>query len=137
MNGFKHKHPDTHLVVICDEAGIFDAFQQTKEALSDRTYSWLSLIYAFPGGNHAILFDQELRILEKRFLESLQIYRINSTSVNVAIRQDLVEAIINSNILKELSFEIFGTPDFSLRIFEMLIFLGISPSLIQTNPSNK
>ncbi len=35
-----------HLIIVCDEAGIFDAFYFVKDRMSDRGNSFLSLIYS-------------------------------------------------------------------------------------------
>jgi hypothetical protein len=65
-NKCKRNGHGLHFVIICDEAGIFDAFNLLGSA------GWqgkciLSLIYSVSDKNLHPLFEQELIILEKIF----------------------------------------------------------------------
>ena len=65
-----------HLVLICDETGIFDAFKTIKERLGNNGEIFLSLIYSVPVNYLNPLFEREISILEKRFSHNLYAYTI-------------------------------------------------------------
>jgi hypothetical protein len=73
-----------HLVLICDESGIFDAFKTIKEHLGTRGGNFLSLIYSVPKNYLNPLFEREITILEKRFSHNLYTYTLKVEPGNSA-----------------------------------------------------
>jgi hypothetical protein len=131
-NKSKRNRHGLHLIIVCDEAGIFDAFYFVKDRMSDRGNSFLSLIYTVSDKNLHPLFGQELSILEKRFPVNLmvQILRINTT--NYGFVQELIEAIINSNTLPVMKFSVFGNDEFVNYIYGVLKFLDVEAFFINS-----
>ena len=97
-----------HLVLICDETGIFDAFSSIKEHLGNRGEDFLSLIYSIPENYLNPLFERELAILEKRFSHNLLTYTVKVKPGEYDHIQELIEAIINSNSNLKMQFLVFG-----------------------------
>jgi hypothetical protein len=121
-----------HLVVACDEVGIFDAFELVKNHLGNREKEILSMIYIVLKKNNRPLFEKELSILEKRFSSNFFIYLLEIDSVDYCYIQEFVEAIINSNTIPIMNFSVFGNENFIYHISEILRFLSIRTSQINS-----
>jgi hypothetical protein len=137
MNGSCKKiKKDTHLVIICDEEGIFNAFELAKERLSEED-TLLSFVYAVSEEKGHPLFEQELSILECRFFEYLLVFRPKIERGISCFKQEVLEAVINSNTSKKLRFILFGTESFVGQVEHTLNFLGIPPSQLMLTTINK
>jgi hypothetical protein len=121
-----------HFVIICDEAGIFDAFYFLKDQLSDRGNSFLSLIYTVSDKNPHPLFEQELTILEKRFTDDLIVHISSIDTTKYCLKQELIEATINSNTLPTIKFSVFGNAEFVNYVSGILRFLDVKPFMINS-----
>jgi hypothetical protein len=132
VNKSKRNGHGLHLIIVCDEAGIFDAFYFVKDRMSDGGNPFLSLIYTVSDKNLHPLFEQELSILEKRFPVNLmvQILRINIT--NYGFIQELIEATINSNTFPVMKFSVFGNDEFVNYIYGILKFLDVEAFFINS-----
>jgi hypothetical protein len=114
-----------HLVIICDESGIFEAFELTKDKLASSAKVFISLVYTISDKNFNPLFDQELRILEKLHFSILCVNILKIDTSMSFCKQELLEAIINSNTLPVMKFSVFGNRHFVEYIIELLRFLDI------------
>ena len=132
VNKSKRNGHGLHLIIVCDEAGIFDAFYFVKDRMSDGGNPFLSLIYTVSDKNLHPLFEQELSILEKRFTVNLmvKILRINTT--NYSLVQELIEATLNSNTLPVMKFSVFGSDEFVNYIYGVLKFLDVEAFFINS-----
>lgn len=124
---------DSHLVIICDEEGIYEAFNLVKESLVVEENIWLSFIYATSERNGHPLFEQELSILEYRFFEYLLVYSPKIEFETSCFKQELLEAIINSNLSPKIEFILFGSNEFVDHADGLLRYLDISSESIKTN----
>jgi len=136
-NRTKRVSQNSHLVIICDDTGIFKAFEFTKERLVEEENIWLSFIYAVSEENSHPLFEQELSILECRFFEYLLVFRQKIEQGTSCIKQELLEAVINSNTSKKIEFIVFGTEEFTSQLEDILNFLGIQSSQLTITTINK
>lgn len=130
-NRSKREGFSNHLVIICDEAGIFDAFNLIKIQLTDRHNAFLSLIYTVSGQNSHPRFGRELNILEKIFPKKLNVYLIKIDTEEFGFQQEFIEAIINSNLIPKISFSVFGKAEYTNQVNEVLHFLNINTSFIE------
>ena len=121
-----------HLVIMCDEAGIFNAFNFLKDQLSIRETTFLSLIYYVSYKNPYTLFEKELSILEKRFPYNLIVHILKIGTTKYHFNQELVEATINSNTLPIIKFSVFGNVDFVNHANGVLRFLDIKEFMINS-----
>ncbi|HET6557364.1 MAG TPA: hypothetical protein VFG54_08620 [Prolixibacteraceae bacterium] len=121
-----------HLVLICDESGIFDAFRIMKEYLGNRGEVFLSLIYAVPENYHHPLFEREIKILEKRFSHHLYTYTLKVEPGKYDFVQEIIEAIINSNTHLKMQFLIFGHEEFIEYATGVLGYLDMDTYSIQS-----
>jgi hypothetical protein len=120
-----------HFVIVCDEAGVFDAFNFVKDQLTaGRGTAFLSLIYTVSDKNLHPLFEQELSILEKRFSDFLIVHILRIDTTKYCFEQELIEATINSNTLPIMKFSIFGNAEFVNHVSWVLRFLNIKESSI-------
>jgi hypothetical protein len=130
MIGANNKEVDKkdflHLVLICDESGIFDAFRKIKKDLGERTDIFLTLIYIIPDNVIYPLFERELRILSKRFSTIFFVYKLKIESGDYGSIQESIEAIINSNINLKMHFSIFGNGEFVSFVSGILNYLNIN-----------
>ena len=126
-----------HLVLICDETGIFDAFKTIKEHLGSRNEKFLSLIYSVPINFINPLFEREISILEKRFSHNLYTYILKIESGNEYLIQEYIEAIINSNTNLKMQFLISGNAEFVDYVSEILVYLNIDTFSIESNILNQ
>jgi hypothetical protein len=118
------KNENIHLVLISDENGIFDAFLLIKKELIANAASCLSLVYAIPKQKQHPLFEQELTFLEKRFSQSLLVYKVAIDFDSGCISQEFIEALINSNMSEKMTFLLFGNDEFISSLSEILNFLN-------------
>jgi hypothetical protein len=114
-----------HLILICDETGIFDAFKTLKEHLGSSDDKFLSLIYSVPENYSDPLFEKEITILEKRFSHHLYTYTLKIEPGKFEPIQPFIEAFINSNTCLEMQFAIFGKEEFSDYVSKILGYLNI------------
>lgn len=124
-NKRNRKKNKSHLVLICDDTGIFGAFSKIKELLASRSEKYLSLIYSVPEDNLSPLFEREITILEKRFSHTLYTYTLKVEPGKYDSIQELIEAIINSNTNLRMQFLIFGNEEFTDYVTGVLGFLNI------------
>jgi hypothetical protein len=127
-NGKKSK---LHLVLICDETGIFDAFRIIKQYLGSRGEIFLSLIYSVKENYLNPLFKREIKILEKRFSHNLYTYTLKVDPGKYDSIQELIEAIINSNTNLKMQFQIFGIEEFADYVSGVLVYLNIDTFSIE------
>jgi hypothetical protein len=123
---------NSHIVFISDEYGISEAFIHIKKKLAGYVIPYLTLIYVVSRSNSRHLFHRELSILEKRYFEHLLVFYIAEEEEDIFFKQEFLEAIINSNISKELKFTIYGNSEFEAQITGYLRFLDIEPSFIES-----
>ena len=121
-----------HLIIVCHEDGIFDAFSFVKDRLSGRGNSFLSLIYTVSDKNPHLLFEQELSILEKRFSDDLIVHILRIDTTKYCFIQELIEATINSNTLPIMKFSVFGNAEFVNYVSGVLRFLDEKAFMINS-----
>ena len=121
-----------HFVIICDEAGIFDAFYFLKDQLAGSGTAFLSLIYTASDKNLHPLFEQELSILEKRFSVKLIVHILRIDTIKFCSIQELIEATINSNTLSVMKFSVFGNAEFINYVSGILRFLDVKAFMINS-----
>lgn len=122
----------SHLIIVCDEAGIFDAYNLLKDRLAGRGNSYLSLIYTISDKNPRPLFEQELSILEKRFSGNLIVHMIRIDTAKYRFKQELIEATLNSNTSPAMKFSVFGNAEFVNYVYGVLVFLNVDAFLINS-----
>ena len=122
-----------HFVIMCDEAGIFNAFNFVKDRLAvGRGIAFLTLIYTVSDNTPHPLFEQELSILEKRFSHDLIVLILKIDNTKNYFNQEVIEAAINSNTLLVMKFSIFGTAEFVNYASEVLKFLDVQAFMIHS-----
>jgi hypothetical protein len=131
-NKCKRNGYGSHFVIICDETGIFDAFSFLKDQLSDRRNSFLSLIYTVSDKNPHPLFEQELTILEKRFTDDLIVHISSIDTTKYCLKQESIEATINSNTLPIMKFSVFGNAEFVNYVSGVLKYLDVQAFMINS-----
>jgi hypothetical protein len=131
-NNRNTKRNKIHLVLICDETGIFDAFKTIKEHLGNGGEIFLSLIYSVPENYINPLFEREISILEKRFSHNLYTYTLKVEPGNYDSIQEFIEAIINSNTNLKMQFLIFGTEEFADYVSGVLGYLNMDTFSIKS-----
>jgi hypothetical protein len=136
-NNRDSKEYKLHLVLICDEYGIFDAFSSIKEHLGNRSEDFLSLTYSIPENYLNPLFERELAILEKRFSHNLFTYTVKVEPGEYDLIQELIEAIINSNTNLKMQFLVFGNYEFVDYVSGVLGYLNIDTFSIESNILNQ
>jgi len=124
-----------HLILICDETGIFDAFKTLKKHLGSHGDKFLSLIYTVPEDFSNPLFEKEITILERRFSHHLFTYTLKIEPGKYEPIQPFIEAFINSNTCLEMQFAIFGKEEFSDYVSKVLDYLNIYA--LSVNSHNK
>lgn len=122
---------NSHLVLICDETGIFDTFKEIKGNLAGSNNVFLSLVYVIPSNLLNPLFERELRILEKRFPQNLFIHKLKIEPRGYDIIQGFIEAVIKSNTNSELRFLVKGNAEFIDYVAGVLVYLNIKTSKIE------
>ncbi len=131
-NKCKRDGYSSHLIIVCDEAGIFDAYNLLKDRLSGRRNSFLSLIYTVSEKNPYFLFERELSILEKRFPVNLIVHILRIDTTKYCFNQELIEATLNSNTLPIMKFSVFGNAEFVHYVYGVLIFLDVEAFMINS-----
>jgi len=121
-----------HLVLICDETGIFDGFKIIKDHLGCRGETFLSLIYSVPENYLNPLFEREIRILEKRFSHNLYTYILKVEPGKYDSIQEFIEVIINSNTVPIMKFLVFGNEEFVVYVSGVLGYLDIDTFSIKS-----
>lgn len=123
-----------HLVLICDESGIFDAFRILKEHLGRRDENFLSLIYLVAENRLNPLFEKEITILERRFSHNLYTSTLLVETGTYDSLQECIEAIINSNVNPEMQFRVFGNLEFADYVAGVLGYLNIDAYSLKIQP---
>jgi hypothetical protein len=121
-----------HLIIVCDEGGIFDAFYFVKDKLADSGTVFLSLIYSVSDKKNHPLFEHELSILEKRFSDNIIVNILRIDTTNYCLIQELIEATINSNTLPVMKFSVFGNAEFVNYVHGILTFLDVKTFMINS-----
>lgn len=130
---FKLKNKNiSHLILICDESGIFDAFKTLKKHLGSRGENFLSLIYSVPENYLNPLFEREITILEQRFFHNLYTYTLKIEPGKYDLIQEIIEAIINSNTNLKMQFLIFGKEEFAEYVSGVLEYLNMDTISIKS-----
>jgi len=129
----EYQNNNLHLVLICDEAGIFDTFKVIKDCLTKRGETFLSLIYTIPNNILNPMFERELRILGKRYSHSLFIYKLKIESRDYELIQGFIEAIINSNTNPKMQFSVSGSGEFVSHVTRLLGYLNIDSCYIKSD----
>lgn len=132
VNKGKRDGYSSHLIIVCDEAGIFDAYNLLKDRLAGRVNSYLSMIYTLSDKNPHPLFEQELSILEKRFSGNLIVHIIRIDTSKYRFKQELIEATLNSNTSPEMKFSVFGNAEFVTYVSGVLRFLDVDAYVINS-----
>jgi hypothetical protein len=117
---------NSHLILICDDAGIFDAFKLLKLTLGGRLDTFLTLIYVIPENILYPLFERELRILGDRFSSIFFVYSLKIKPGAYELIQESIEAIINSNINLKMHFSVFGNEEFVIYVTGVLEYININ-----------
>ena len=131
-NKCKRNGHGSHLIIVCDEAGILDAFYFVKDKLADSGNAFLSLIYSVPDKKTHPLFEHELSILEKRFSDNIIVHILRVDNNNYCLIQELIEATINSNTLPTMKFSVFGNAEFVNYVHGILTFLDVKNFMINS-----
>jgi hypothetical protein len=131
------KNNKTHLVLICDETGIFDAFKIIKEQLGGSGDTFLSLIYSVPENYLNPLFEREISILEKRFSHNFYTYTLRTEPGDYDQIQEFIEAVINSNTNLKMRFLVSGNNEFADYVSGVLGYLNIDTFSIESNIPNQ
>ncbi len=121
-----------HLILVCDEAGIFDAYNFLMDRLSDPGNSFISLIYTVSDKNSHPLFELELNILEKRFSADFIVHILRIDTSKYCFKQELIEATINSNTSPVMKFSVFGNTEFVNYVSWVLRFLDVKAFMINS-----
>lgn len=132
VNRGKRDVYNSHLIMVCDEAGIFDAYDFLKDRLTVRGNSYLSFIYTISDKNPRPLFEQELSILEKRFPGNLIVHMIRIDTAKYRFKQELIEATLNSNTSPVMKFSVFGNAEFVNYVNGILRFLDVDAFMINS-----
>jgi hypothetical protein len=131
-NNCKRDGYGSHIIIVCDEAGIFDAYNLIKYRLAGRGNSFLSLIYTVSDKNLHPLFEQELGILEKRFPVNLIVHILRIDTTKYCFKQELIEATLNSNTLPIMKFSVFGNAEFVHYVNGVLRYLDVEAFMINS-----
>jgi len=121
-----------HFVIMCDEGGIFDAFNFISDQLAGMGTAFLSLIYTVSDKNLHPLFEQEFRILERRFSERLIVHILKVDTKKYCFKQEILEATINSNTSPKMKFLVFGNDEFVNYVSWVLRFLNVKALMINS-----
>jgi hypothetical protein len=114
---------------IVDEVGMASTFPQIKYQLTAQGNHHVTIICTSLDNHFS--FKKELNILEKMFpLQFIVFYEMIAEPAT-SIAQENIEAILNSNVMDEITFTISGNEAFIAHIAEELHFLGINQINIQ------
>lgn len=131
-NKGKRDEYSSHLIIVCDEVGIFDAYNLLKDRLAERRNSYVSLIYTISDKITHYLFERELSILEKRFSAYLIVHIIRIDTDKYRFKQELIEATLNSNTSPVMKFSVFGNAEFVDYVYGVLRFLDVDAFIINS-----
>ncbi|WPU96143.1 hypothetical protein SNE25_11490 [Mucilaginibacter sabulilitoris] len=119
-----------HHVFFADDLGVASIFYGLKSRLAEVKYQHISLFYCSLNKQH--LFKKEFKILQKHFPAQLFVsYHSKGSAGHCNIRQEDIEAILNSNTMQQMQFTISGNEAFVEKIKASLSFLGIEKVQIQ------
>ena len=119
-----------HYVFFADDLGIASIYPTLKDRLAKSSYTHVSLLYC--SANNLYEFQRELEILQRHFPTSLLVYYYSKKSTGQwIIQQSEIEAVLNANTMRKMSFIISGNELFTKSIKEVLLFLGIDYVTIQ------
>jgi hypothetical protein len=121
-----------HFVILCDGAGVFDAFNFIADQLEDRRTNFLSLIYTVSDRNLHPVFEQEFSILERRFSERLILHILRIDTKKYYFDQELLEETINGNVVPKMKFLVFGKDEFVNHVSGVLRFLDVKEFMINS-----
>jgi len=114
----------TNHCFIVDELGIASTFSLMKIYLTTNLNHHVTIIY-YSNNNHFV-FKKELVVLERLFpLQFIVFYEMISKTTEYFNTDDL-EALLNTNVMDDLKFNVSGDQDFNKQICEKLHFLGIN-----------
>lgn len=114
----------TNHCFIVDELGIASTFSLMKSCLTTNLNHHVTIIY-YSNDNHFV-FKKELVVLERLFpLQFIVFYEMISESTE-HLNTDNLEALLNSNVMDDLKFNVSGDEHFNKQICEKLHFLGIN-----------
>jgi len=119
-----------HYVFFADDLGIASIYPTLKDRLAKSGHTHVSLLYC--AANSRYEFQKELKILQRHFPTSLLVYYYSKKSTGQwIIQQSEIEAVLNANTMRQMSFIISGKESFTKSIKEVLLFLGIENVTIQ------
>ncbi|PSL29728.1 ferredoxin reductase domain-containing protein [Chitinophaga ginsengisoli] len=119
-----------HYVFFADDLGIASVYPALKDRLAKPGYTHVSLLYRSADSLYA--FQKELEILHRHFPTRLLIYYYSGKPARQwIIEQGDIEAVLNANTMRQMSFIISGNELFTKNIKEVLLFLGIEDVAIQ------
>lgn len=121
-----------HLVIICDETGVFDAFKIIKEHLGGSNETIISVVYSVPDNFLNPLYEKEFAILESRFSHHLFKCTLIVEPGNYESVQEFIEAIINSNTSARMEFLALGNQEFVSCITGVLRYLDADSLSVET-----
>ena len=125
-------HDGIHYIFIADATGMASVYPTLKETLATSAYQHVTLLYCACGNQY--IFQKELEILQKHYPAQLFVsYHSNAVDKRCVsqqenlevIAQEDVEVILNANTMQQMCFVISGSAEFTTKITDSLIFLGI------------
>ena len=128
----EYQENNYHLVLICDDSGIFDTYKILRDKLWGGNNLLLSLIYTIPTNKINPLFERELRILNKRFSHNLSVYKLRIDPENFELIQEFIEAVINSNTCTKVQFSVSGKMEFVDYVSGVLRYLNVNEDTIDS-----
>ncbi|SHM95285.1 hypothetical protein [Chitinophaga sp. CF418] len=119
-----------HYVFIADDLGIASIYPALKDRLAKQGHTHVSLLYCAAHSSYE--FQRELEILQKHFPTRLLVYYyLKKSTGQWTIQQSEIEAVLNANTMRQMSFIISGNGLFTANVKELLLFLGIENVAIQ------
>ncbi|MCF6405680.1 hypothetical protein L3C95_22435 [Chitinophaga filiformis] len=119
-----------HYVFFADDLGIASIYPALKDRLAKPGHTHVSLLYC--SADNPYEFQKELEILQKHFPTRLLVYYYSKRPTGQwAIQQSEIEAVLNANTMRQMSFIISGNELFTANVKEVLLFLGIENVAIQ------
>jgi len=119
-----------HYVFFADDLGIASIYPTLKDRLAKSGHTHVSLLYC--SANSPYEFQKELEILQRHFPTRLLVcYYSKKSTGQWGIQQSEIEAVLNANTMRQMSFTISGNESFTNSIKELLLFLGIENVTIQ------
>lgn len=128
----RYRKDKLHLVIICDETGVFDAFRIIKEHLGGNGETYISVVYSVPDNFLNPLYEREFAILETRFSHHLFKCTLIVEPGNYESVQEFIEAIINSNTSAKMEFIALGNLEFVSCISGVLKYLDVDEHKVES-----